>query len=142
MSNGFQNPLELCLSFDGCPDTEQNNHPSSASRKCALRSLTKSGAQFPKNNYDSIKKSTRFIEPDDFKYREIGTEPSRRAAVLATFMSAKFKGKWEMSKERGWKSDDEEEEDIKIKQEEGTEAVERGTATNKMLLQDLIAKEP
>ena len=47
-----------------------------------------------------------------------------------------------MSKERGWKSDDEEEEDIKIKQEEGTEAVERGTATNKMLLQDLIAKEP
>ena len=43
------------------------------------------------------------------------------------------------------KSDDEvrkKTQDIKIKQEEGTEAVERGTATNKMLLQDLIAKEP
>ena len=59
--------------------------------------------------HDNLKKPTRFFGPEHFKHREIGTEPSRRGAVLASHMGDKFKGKWEMSKERGYASDEEQE---------------------------------
>ena len=90
--------------------------------------------------HDNLKKPTRCVRPEHFQHREIGTEPSRRGAVLGSHMGNKFKGKWEMSKERGYASEEEQEES-QIKQEDGAEAVERGAETNRKLMEELVRKE-
>ena len=39
---------------------------------------------------------------ENFKVKEIRTEPGRRWAVLGAYMDDKFKGKWVKSNERGY----------------------------------------
>ena len=88
--------------------------------------------------HDNLKKPTRCVRPEHFQHREIGTEPSRRGAVLGSHMGNKFKGNGRCQKSV---ASEEERGDSQIKQEDGAEAVERGAETNRKLMEELVKRE-